>query len=117
MRVDEETGAESVFRRPSHYANGNTRDRQGRLITCEMGSQRLMRTEYDGWVIVLADTFGGKPLTGPNDAVVKSDGRDLVQRQWYRYSRQLSWLQRHCGIAVPCLSDRWADWCTDRRGR
>src|SRR5580698_9947063 len=46
MRVDEATGAVSVFRGPSHYANGNTRDRQGRLITCEMGSQRLTRTEY-----------------------------------------------------------------------
>ena len=74
MRVDEETGAVSVFRRPSHYANGNTRDRQGRLITCEMGSQRLTRTEYDGSITVLADTFDGKRLTGPNDVVVKSDG-------------------------------------------
>jgi gluconolactonase len=74
MRWDEETGAVSVFRRPSHYANGNTRDRQGRLITCEMGSQRLTRTEYDGTVTVLADRFDGKRLTGPNDVVVKSDG-------------------------------------------
>ena len=74
MRWDEETGAVSVFRRPSHYANGNTRDRQGRLITCEMGSQRLTRTEYDGTITVLADRFDGKRLTGPNDVVVKSDG-------------------------------------------
>ena len=74
MRYDEETGAVSVFRRPSHYANGNTRDRQGRLITCEMGSQRLTRTEYDGSITVLAETFDGKRLTGPNDVVVKSDG-------------------------------------------
>ena len=74
MRWDEETGAVSVFRRPSHYANGNTRDRQGRLITCEMGSQRLTRTEYDGTITVLADSFDGKRLTGPNDVVVKSDG-------------------------------------------
>jgi gluconolactonase len=74
MRWDEETGAVSVFRKPSHYANGNTRDRQGRLITCEMGSQRLTRTEYDGTITVLADTFDGKRLTGPNDVVVKSDG-------------------------------------------
>src|ERR1700749_366480 len=74
MRWDEETGAVSVCRRPSHYANGNTRDRQGRLITCEMGSQRPTRTEYDGSITVLADTFDGKPLTGPNDVVVKSDG-------------------------------------------
>jgi gluconolactonase len=74
MRWDEETGAVSVFRRPSHYANGNTRDRQGRLITCEMDAQRLTRTEYDGTITVLADSFDGKRLTGPNDVVVKSDG-------------------------------------------
>jgi gluconolactonase len=74
MRWDEETGAVSVFRRPSHYANGNTRDRQGRLITCEMGTQRLTRTEYDGTITVLADRFDGKRLAGPNDVVVKSDG-------------------------------------------
>ena len=74
MRWDEETGAVSAFRPPSHYANGNTRDRQGRLITCEMGSQRLTRTEYDGTITVLADSFEGKRLTGPNDVVVKSDG-------------------------------------------
>jgi gluconolactonase len=74
MRWDEETGAVNVFRKPSHYANGNTRDRQGRLITCEMDAQRLTRTEYDGTITVLADTFDGKRLTGPNDVVVKSDG-------------------------------------------
>ena len=74
MRWDEETGALSVFRRPSHYANGNTRDRQGRLVTCEMDAQRLTRTEYDGTVTVLADIFDGRKLTGPNDVVVKSDG-------------------------------------------
>ena len=74
LRWDEETGAVSVFRRPSHHASGNTRDRQGRLITCEMGSQRLTRTEHDGTITVLAETFDGKRLTGPNDVVVKSDG-------------------------------------------
>jgi gluconolactonase len=74
MRWEEETGAISVFRRPSHYANGNTRDRQGRLITCEHDSQHLTRTEYDGTVTVLAHSFEGKRLTGPNDVVVKSDG-------------------------------------------
>src|SRR5207248_2577530 len=60
--------------RPSNHANGNTRDRQGRLITCEMGSQRLTRTEYDGTITVLARSFEGRRLTGPNDVVVKSDG-------------------------------------------
>jgi gluconolactonase len=74
LKWEEETGAVSTYRRPSHYANGNTRDRQGRLVTCEMGSQRLTRTEYDGGVTVLAERFEGKRLTGPNDVVVKSDG-------------------------------------------
>ncbi len=74
MKWDEETGAVSVFRKPSHYANGNTRDRQGRLITCEMDTQRVTRTEHDGTITVLADSFDGKKLTGPNDVVVKSDG-------------------------------------------
>src|SRR5215468_4790907 len=74
MKWEEETGAVSVFRKPSHYANGNTRDRQGRLVSCEMGSQRLTRTEYDGTITVLAEHFDGKRLTGPNDVVVKSDG-------------------------------------------
>jgi gluconolactonase len=74
LRWDETTGGVSVFRSPSHYANGNTRDRQGRLITCEHDTQRLTRTEYDGTVVVLADRWEGRKLTGPNDVVVKSDG-------------------------------------------
>jgi len=74
MKWEEETGAVSVFRKPSHYANGNTRDRQGRLVTCEMDTQRLTRTEQDGTITVLADRFDGKKLTGPNDVVVTSDG-------------------------------------------
>ena len=73
MKWEEETGAISVFRKPSNYANGNTRDRQGRLVTCEMDAQRLTRTEYDGTITVLAESFEGKRLTGPNDVVVKSD--------------------------------------------
>jgi gluconolactonase len=73
MRWDEETGAVSVFRKPSNYANGNTRDRQGRLVTCEHDSRRVTRTEYDGTVGVVLDRFDGKPLNSPNDVVVKSD--------------------------------------------
>jgi gluconolactonase len=73
MRWDEETGRVSVFRKPSNNANGNTRDRQGRLITCEHDTRRLTRTEYDGTITVLADKFDGKPLNSPNDVVVKSD--------------------------------------------
>src|SRR5438552_16500832 len=74
LKWEEETGAVSIFRQPSDYANGNTRDRTGRLITCEMDSQRLTRTEYDGRVTVLAQNFDKTRLTGPNDVVVKSDG-------------------------------------------
>jgi gluconolactonase len=64
----------SVFRAPSNYANGHTRDRQGRLISCEHGTRRVTRTEYDGRITVIADHFDGKPLNSPNDVVVKSDG-------------------------------------------
>jgi gluconolactonase len=74
LRWDEETGAVGVFRRPSNNANGNTRDRQGRLVTCEHDARRVTRTEYDGTVTVLCDGFDGKRLNSPNDVVVKSDG-------------------------------------------
>jgi len=74
MRWDEETGAVGVFRKPSNYANGNTRDRRGRLVTCEHGGRRVTRTEYDGAITVLADRHEGKRLNSPNDVVVKSDG-------------------------------------------
>src|SRR5215208_3269359 len=62
MRWDEETGRVSVFRKPSNFANGNSRDRQGRLITCEHGGRRVVRTEYDGTLTTLAERFEGKRL-------------------------------------------------------
>lgn len=74
FKWEEETGAVSVFRKPSGYANGNTRDRQGRLVTCEHGGRRVIRTEYDGSITVLADNLDGRRLNSPNDVVVKSDG-------------------------------------------
>jgi len=67
-------GQVSVFRQPSNYSNGNTRDRQGRLVTCEHGSRSLTRTELDGSRTVLADSFDGKRLNSPNDVVVQSNG-------------------------------------------
>src|SRR2546423_11620600 len=73
LRWDEETGRVSVFRKPSNFANGHTRDRQGRLVSCEHDTRRVTRTEYDGTITVLADKFDGKPLNSPNDIVVKSD--------------------------------------------
>jgi gluconolactonase len=74
MRFSEKDGSFSVFRSPANYANGNTRDRQGRLVTCEHSvTRRITRTEKDGKVVVLADAFEGKRLNAPNDIVVKSD--------------------------------------------
>ena len=66
-------GEVSVYRQPSNYSNGHTRDRQGRLISCEHGARRVTRTEYDGSITVIADKFQDKPLNSPNDVVVKSD--------------------------------------------
>jgi len=74
LKWEEETGTVTSFRRPSNFANGNTRDRQGRLVTCEHGGRRVTRTEYDGSVTVLLDRWAGKQLSSPNDVVVKSDG-------------------------------------------
>jgi gluconolactonase len=74
MKFDEKTGAFSVFRQGSNYANGNTRDRQGRLVSCEHSvTRRITRTERDGKITVLADSFEGKRLNAPNDIVCKSD--------------------------------------------
>ena len=70
----EVTGEVTVFRQPSNNSNGNTRDRQGRLITCEHLTRRVTRTEYDGSLSVLLDSYGGKPLNAPNDVVAHSDG-------------------------------------------
>src|SRR5260370_32422119 len=77
VKGGEETGGVSVFRKPSDYANGNTRDRQGRLVTCEHGMRRVTRTEHAGSITVICNRFDGvegKPLNSPNDIVVKSDG-------------------------------------------
>jgi len=63
-----------VFRHPANNTNGHTRDRQGRLISCEHGGRRVSRTEHDGSITVLADRYEGKRLNSPNDVVVKSDG-------------------------------------------
>jgi gluconolactonase len=63
-----------VFRAPANYANGNTRDREGRLVTCEHGRRLISRTESDGRITVLGDRYAGKRLNSPNDVTVKSDG-------------------------------------------
>ncbi len=74
LRLDECDGSVSVFRHPAGHSNGNTVDRQGRLVTCEHGGRRVSRTEIDGTVVTLADSFEGLRLNSPNDVVVRSDG-------------------------------------------
>jgi gluconolactonase len=73
MRYDETDMSVSVFRYPAGNANGHTVDRQGRLVSCEHGNRRVTRTEIDGRITVIADTYQGKQLNSPNDVVVKSD--------------------------------------------
>jgi gluconolactonase len=63
-----------VYRQPANNTNGHTRDREGRLISCEHRGRRVSRTEHDGSITVLADRYKGKRLNSPNDVVVKSDG-------------------------------------------
>jgi gluconolactonase len=73
MRFIENAGV-SVYRQPSHYANGQCRDRQGRLVTCSHRDRCLYRTELDGKLTRLVDQHAGKRLNAPNDVTVKSDG-------------------------------------------
>jgi gluconolactonase len=74
MRYDETDGSVSVFRNPSNNSNGNSVDRQGRLVSCEHLLRRVTRTEHNGSITVIADRFDGKRFNSPNDVVVKSDG-------------------------------------------
>ena len=73
MRYDETDMSVSIFRTPAGNANGHTVDRQGRLVSCEHGNRRVTRTEIDGRITVIADSYQGKKLNSPNDVVVKSD--------------------------------------------
>jgi gluconolactonase len=74
MRWDAASGVTSVFRQPSRFANGNIRDAQGRLVTCEHGSRQVTRTEHDGRITVLADRYDGARLNAPNDVTIGPDG-------------------------------------------
>src|SRR6202790_2385445 len=74
MRLSEDDNHLSVFRYPSMNSNGNTIDREGRLITCEHSGRRVTRTELDGTITIIADKYNGKPLNAPNDVVVASNG-------------------------------------------
>src|SRR5208283_2105784 len=74
MRFCEDDGRVSVFRQPSMNSNGNTIDREGRLITCEHSGRRVTRTELDGSITIIADSYNGKKLNSPNDVAVAADG-------------------------------------------
>jgi gluconolactonase len=74
LRYDETDGSVSVFRSPCGHTNGNTVDRQGRLVSCEHSGRRVSRTEHDGTMVTIADRWIGKRLNSPNDVVVRSDG-------------------------------------------
>jgi gluconolactonase len=74
LRWLEEDGHVSVVRQPSHYSNGNTFDYQGRQVSCQHGTRSVVRYEPDGSVTTLADSWQGKRLNAPNDAVVHPDG-------------------------------------------
>lgn len=73
LRWDEETGGVSIFRKPADFANGHTRDRLGRLISCQHGTRSVTRTEYDGTITTLASQYQGKRLNSPNDVTVRRD--------------------------------------------
>jgi gluconolactonase len=74
MRWDEPTGAVTVFQSPAGHQNGRTLDRAGRVVACEHGGRRVIRTEPDGSLTVIADSYDGAPLNSPNDVVVRCDG-------------------------------------------
>ena len=117
MQWDETTGRTSVFRFPSNYSNGNTRDRQGRLVTCEHDSRRVTRTEYDGTITVLIDKFDGKTAQLAERRRRQVRRLDLVHRSAARHLRQLRGASRDPGTADQCLSPRSEDRARDRRGR
>ena len=99
LRWNAETGI-STYRAPSNFANGNTRDRQGRLVTCEHLGRRVTRTEYDGTVTIIADNFQGKRLNSPNDVIVKSDGSI-----WFtdpHYGIKQDYEGQHADQELPC---------------
>jgi gluconolactonase len=119
MRWDEDNGVVSIFREPSNYANGNTRDREGRLISCEQDTRRITRTEHDGTITVLMDHFRGKPLNSPNDVVVSADGAiwftdpgygiqsnyESAQQRPFELPTNVYRLDPHSGVATVAADD------------
>ena len=104
LRWDEETGAVTPFRRPSNNANGNTRDREGRLVTCEHLTRRVTRTEYDGSITVIADRYQGKRFNSPNDVV--GDGRSLANNRVLINAQQGT----PDGFRIDIHGNLWCGW-------
>jgi len=88
-------GRVDVFRADANHANGNTRDREGRLVTCEHSARRVTRTEIDGAITILADSYQGLPLNSPNDVVVKSDGSVWFTDPEYGIRQNIAGGERH----------------------
>jgi sugar lactone lactonase YvrE len=92
-------GASEVFRRPSRHTNGNTFDRQGRLLSCEHSGRQVSRTEPDGTITSLATHYEGKRLNSPNDVVCRGDGAIIFTDPPYGILSE-----RMGGVAEPELS-------------
>lgn len=104
VRWSDAEGA-SVYRCPSDFANGGTRDREGRLVSCSHGARAIVRTEYDGSLMVLADRYEGRRLNSPNDLVVKSDGSI-----WFtdpHYGIMTDYEGQRAEQELPCNVYRW----------
>ena len=89
LKWEEETGAVSVFRKPSNNSNGNTRDRQGRLVTCEHGARRVTRTEHDGTITVLCNRYRGQAAQLAERCRSKVGWLSVVHRSTLRHSRRI----------------------------
>jgi gluconolactonase len=99
LRWSEREGV-GIFREPSGHANGNTVDRAGRVLSCETSGRRVTVTEPDGRTWTLVDAYQGKPLTSPNDIVVKSDGT-----VWFT-DPDYGTLETHIGHGQPPAQER-----------
>ncbi|MEM0989173.1 MAG: SMP-30/gluconolactonase/LRE family protein [Pseudomonadota bacterium] len=99
VRWSADTGV-STYRAPSNFANGHTRDRQGRLVSCEHLTRRVTRTEHDGAITVIADGFEGKRLNSPNDVIVKSDGSIWFSDPHYGIKQDYE--GQHAEQELPC---------------
>lgn len=101
LRWLEEDGHVSIFRHPSHNSNGNTFDFQGRQISFEHATRRVVRYEYDGTVTILAEQYDGKSLNGPNDGVVHPNGDIWFTDPGYGALMNYEGVQANTGSVQP----------------